>query len=68
MKNKQVQPSWGRVFLVLALGMVLFALARQLVVPTWTHMMLQIGIMLLTYTLTLAGYEPPDTAELEIYY
>jgi hypothetical protein len=65
MQNKRVRPSWGRVFLVLALGMVLFALVHQLVIPTWAHMMLQIGTMLLTYTLTLAGYEPPDSSELE---
>jgi hypothetical protein len=65
MKNKQVQPSWGRVFLVLALGMVLLALAHSLVVPTWTHMALQIGIMLLMYFLALLGYKPPETASLD---
>jgi hypothetical protein len=64
MKNKNVQPSWTRVLLVLALGMILFALARQLVVPTWVHTVLQIAIMSLTYILTLVGYQPPDTVEL----
>jgi hypothetical protein len=64
MKHKKVQPSWARVIVVLALGIILFGLAHQLPVPTWVHMILQVVIMSLTYILTLVGYEPADTADL----